>query len=145
MRIEIYKGFYAEIEFNQITKKVNVPIRDGQKTHWRQEDYFSHYESYFREFGYKDKIILKETLDKNKGQIFEFSEVLNCFVSNLLDINETYKIYYEDEITCEFKISQNKTLLISVTGSDTIEFRKYDCKVLLSKLNKIYNSCLFFK
>jgi hypothetical protein len=75
---------------------------------------------------------------------FTFIELLNCFTSNLLEIDKDYDLLYQNGNGYEARIVQKdrvKFLELNVKR-DYLYLSKYDCKVIISNFKKIYSKCL---
>lgn len=102
----------------------------------------------------KQRFIAKQIglLDKGKFDLFvyeddfaDFIELLNCFVSNLLDTEKEYSIRYKDGFGYVSRMvsKQGKYSLsiTSISSAKQLFLSKYDCKVIVSNFNKIYSRC----
>jgi len=102
----------------------------------------------------KQRFIAKQIglLDKGKFDLFvyeynfaDFIELLNCFVSNLLDTEKEYSIRYKDGFGYVSRMvsKQGKYSLsiTSISSGKQLFLSKYDCKVIVSNFNKIYSRC----
>ena len=102
----------------------------------------------------KQRFIAKQIglLDKGKFDLFvyeddfaDFIELLNCFVSNLLDTEKEYSIRYKDGFGYVSRMvsKQGKYSLsiTSISSGEQLFLSKYDCKVIVSNFNKIYSRC----
>lgn len=140
LKIPLNKDFYAVIEKIFSSKKRTVPqTMKGDKVIYSIDDEIHISYVFHSVQTISGQIVLLETL------IHEFVELLHSFVGSQLTMNKTYSI--ADEQGNGFKASvksENHIINLKVDVDDEVFYLdKYQCRVISSKLSKIYSKCEF--
>lgn len=141
MKVELNKDFFAIINVESESKNRNNPlqVKNGRITESKLvEEYKSTY--YFQHIETNNKITLVHA-----KHLPEFIELLNCFVSNQLNIKNKYGFKYTKGGGFYANITQDdgeKFLAFSIEDQ-IIHLDKYSCRVLSSRLSKIVAKCEF--
>jgi len=141
MEIELYKDFGNNVKFTlKIQKNSNERIVVANEIR-------------VRDVKDNDNKLDFDTIVYEKN-LLEFIELLNCFVSNMLEFDKTYYVFYPKENKgYSAKIVQKKVqkrekekieyslLVVSNESKKKIFLNKYDCKVIVSTFRSIYSKC----
>jgi len=139
MKVELNKDFFAIINIESESKNRNNPlqVKNGRITESKLvEEYKSTY--YFQYIETNDGILVVHA-----KRLPEFIELLNCFVSNQLNVKKSYGIKYNNGggFSATIKQTQGEFFLLLSINDEEIFLDKYSCKVLSSKLSKIAAKC----
>jgi hypothetical protein len=141
MKIELTNDLYAVIDATTEIKNRNNPlqVKNGRITESKLvEEYKSIY--YFQHIETNDGVIVVHT-----KHLPEFIELLNCFVSNQLNVKKRYGFKHKNggDFYATIKQDQGEIFLLLSIENEEIFLDKYSCKVLSSKLSKIMAKCEF--
>lgn len=139
MKVELNKDFFAIINVVSESKNRNNPlqVQNGRITESKLvEEYKSTY--YFQYVETNDGVIVVHA-----KHLPEFIELLNCFVSNQLNVKKRYGFKYKNGggFYATIKQNQGEIFLLLSLENEEIFLDKYSCKVLSSKLSKIAAKC----
>lgn len=141
MKVQLTNDFYAVIEVDTDIKNRNNPlqVKYGKITESELvQEIKSTY--YFQRIETNDATMVVQA-----KHLPEFIELLNCFISNQLNVKKQYGFKYTNGGGFYANIKQDKGeifLLLSIDDEE-IFLDKYSCKVLSSKLSKIMAKCEF--
>jgi hypothetical protein len=92
------------------------------------------------------EIRIEDDLIVYEANFMDFIELLNCFTSNLLEVDREYELTYKKFGGYIAKIvSKEKEKYLGIITAESkkeIFLSKYDCKVIVSNFNKIYSKCI---
>lgn len=141
MKVELTRDFVAIIDINTESKNRNNPLKvqSGKITNSELIEEYK-YTYHFQRIETMDGVIVVYA-----KHLPEFVELLNCFVSSQLNIKKKYGFKYINGGGFYAKITQEdgeKFLAIQI-NEDTKFLDKYSCRVLSSKLSKMFAKCEF--
>lgn len=150
-KIDLLKGIYVAVAIGYTTNK----FLRREKDHFSKDVISIESETlavyYFKYIAFEQNIIISENSFESKGRSYDFIEGLNAFVKNNLILEKDYFIYNEDyprytaTLIAKKDTVEEALLDISIKkNSKMIRCSKYECRVIVSKFNRIYNACKFF-
>ena len=135
-------GLYANIETKITIHKRTEPIKlNYSKTRSELIDLVEEKKASFflQSISINDDILSFKDTDS-----IYLIDLVNCFASNILDIDKTYEFSYKNGGGFSAKIVQKDkkfSLSIRSKNGEKIYLDKLDCKAIVNRFNKLYSKC----